>query len=126
MINFANFPSTAAPNLLLRLQLITAATAVQVLVGEHRSKKNSHRNQAVLPAKLANVRGRTSEAMTRSLGALGIDASKAVARARSQSRGRKRDRSVSKAQDGSSKGGDVDMVEGGDQAKKRVHSSKSR
>ncbi|GLC36542.1 hypothetical protein PLESTM_000458200 [Pleodorina starrii] len=95
----------------------------RVLVGEHRSKKNSHRNQAVLPAKLANARGRTSEAMKASLGALGIDASKAAERARSQSRGRKRERSVSKARAGSEGGGDVDMD--GD-AKKRVHSSKSR
>ncbi|EFJ51403.1 hypothetical protein VOLCADRAFT_57006 [Volvox carteri f. nagariensis] len=98
----------------------------KVLVGEHRSKKNSHRNQAVLPAKLANARGRTTEAMTRSLGALGIDASKAAERARSQSRGRKRERSASKARSEDGGGGDdVEMGEGKEE-KKRVHSSKSR
>lgn len=94
----------------------------RVLVSEHRSKKNSHRNQAVLPSKLANARGRTAEAMQQSLGALGIDTSKAIERARSQSRGRKRERSISKAR--SEDGGDVDMEDGA--AKKRVHSSKSR
>ncbi|GIL62619.1 hypothetical protein Vafri_16810 [Volvox africanus] len=96
----------------------------RVLVSEHRSKKNSHRNQAVLPAKLANARGRTAEAMTRSLGALGIDASKVVDRVRSQSRGRKRERSASKARGGED--GDVEMGEDGGKSKKRVHSSKSR
>ncbi|GLI62245.1 hypothetical protein VaNZ11_004840 [Volvox africanus] len=96
----------------------------RVLVGEHRSKKNSHRNQAVLPAKLANARGRTAEAMTRSLGALGIDASKVVDRVRSQSRGRKRERSASKAH--GDEDGDVEMGEEGGKSKKRVHSSKSR
>ncbi|PNW77981.1 hypothetical protein CHLRE_10g459500v5 [Chlamydomonas reinhardtii] len=94
----------------------------RVLVGEHRSKKNSHRNQAVLPAKLANARGRTAEAMKSSLGSLGIDASKAAERARSQSRGRKRERSASKARGGED--GDADMGDAGE--KKRVHSSKSR
>ncbi len=91
-------------------------------MSEHRSKKNSHRNQAGLPSKLANARGRTAEAMQQSLGALGIDTSKALERARSQSRGRKRERSASKAR--SEDGGDVDMEDGA--AKKRVHSSKSR
>ncbi|KAG2496998.1 hypothetical protein HYH03_005003 [Edaphochlamys debaryana] len=93
----------------------------RVLVAEHRSKKNSHRNHAVLPAKLANARGRTADAMKESLGALGIDASKAAERARSQSRGRKRERSASKARAGD---GDAEMGDAGE--KKRVHSSKSR
>ena len=78
--------------------------------------------QAVLPAKLANARGRTAEAMKSSLGSLGIDASKAAERARSQSRGRKRERSASKARGGED--GDADMGDAGE--KKRVHSSKSR
>lgn len=57
-----------------------------------------------------------------SLGAMGIDTSLAVERARSESRGRKRARSVSAAR--SDVSGDVDMEDA--QPKKRVHSSKSR
>eukprot|EP00955_Chlamydomonas_euryale_P035768 350230-Chlamydomonas_euryale.AAC.1 len=50
---------------------------------------------------------------------MGIDTSKAVERVRSQSRGRKRERSASRAAD------DAPAGEGGEE-KKRVHSSKSR
>lgn len=57
--------------------------------------------------------------MQKSLGAMGIDTSKAVQRARSESRGRKRDRSAGRAED------DTDMAEQVE-AVKRVHSSKSR
>lgn len=66
--------------------------------------------------------------LQKSLGAKGIDTSAAVARVRSESRGRKRTRSASadpSEANGAAEGGDVEMGEAGNQ-KKRVHSSKSR
>jgi hypothetical protein len=55
----------------------------------------------------------------KSLGAMGIDTSKAIERVRSESRGRKRERSASRAAEG-----DAEMEDG--EPKKRLHSSKSR
>lgn len=65
-------------------------------------------------------RGLSRVRVQASLGAMGIDTSKAVARVRSESRGRKRDRSASRAP------ADGDEAMGDAEETKRVHSSKAR
>ena len=57
--------------------------------------------------------------LQKSLGSMGMDTSKAVERARSASRGRKRERSTSQA-------GDEEMADAEGEDSKRVHSTKSR
>lgn len=90
------------------------------IVSDHRLKKGSANNQAILPKRAAAEGKLTTEGMKKSLGAMGIDTSKAEERVRSESRGRKRERSKSNA-----KAQDVEMEEG-EPEKKRIHSSKSR
>ena len=94
------------------------------LVAEHRRKKKEGTNQARLPRKVVagSERGR-AERMEKELGDMGMDATDAIARVRSQSRGR----TLQKRKRSKSMGRDVEM-EGGEeqQEKKRVHSSKSR
>lgn len=89
------------------------------IVINHRIKKGSANNQAVLPRRAQAERTLTTEGMKKSLGAMGIDTSKAIERVRSESRGRKRERSASRAAEG-----DAEMEDG--EPKKRLHSSKSR
>lgn len=88
-----------------------------------RMKKGSANNRSVLPAKHDAAMKKTTANMKKSLGAMGLDTTDAVhrARERSQSRGRKRERSVAAAEGGE----DVEMGEAG-APKKRLHSSKSR
>lgn len=101
-------------------------TKKKTLVTKHRERKARASNNPIVPrsapaiAVAAGGEGRTSGRMARELGALGMDTSKAVARVREQSRGRKRDRSESK-------GAAVfeDMEEPGEK-KKRLHSKPSR
>ena len=94
------------------------------LVAEHRRKKSVAGNSSKIPASKADPEGkRTTRNMKDSLESMGLDADKAVERARSQSRGRKRERSSSRFQEGGD--GDVDEdMEGVE--KKRTHSSRSR
>ena len=85
------------------------------LVAEHRRKKSVGSNSSKLPSKADPEGKRTAKNMKASLESMGLDADKAVERARSQSRGRKRERSISRA-DGADD----------DEAKPRTHSSRSR
>ena len=96
------------------------------LVDEHRRKKSAGNNTPNMP-RTANPEGKmTTKRMKDSLGAMGIDPSLAVARARDRSQvreGRKRARSLA--------GGDEDMddaEDGGDggEQQRKMHSSKSR
>ena len=85
-------------------------------------KKSTAGNKSVMPRTADRGRTSTTRNMAESLGELGMDASKAVERARSASRtGRKRTRTPSKAP----KGGDAAMGEDGE-PQKRLHSSKTR
>ncbi|CAM8972911.1 unnamed protein product [Rhodiola kirilowii] len=65
-----------------------------LLVKEHRIKKSTAESRPTVPRKFDKERKFTSERMGRQLSALGIDPSAAIDRARSKSRGRKRERSV--------------------------------
>lgn len=95
------------------------------LVSEHRRKKSAGNNAPTMPRTADPGRKATTKRMKESLGAMGIDPSLAIARARDRSQvreGRKRARSAA---------GDEDMgdaEEGGDAEgdKKKKHSSKSR
>ena len=94
------------------------------LVAEHRRKKSVAGNTSKIPASKADPEGiRTTKNMKESLENIGLDADKAVERARSQSRGRKRERSLSRFQEGGDNDMDEDME---DVEKKRTHSSRSR
>lgn len=92
----------------------------QELVREHRSKKTAGNNNPIMPHKVRAGRSNTTDKMQKTLGAMGMDPSKALERVRLQSRGRKRERSES----AKPAVGDAEMGEG--EGKKRLHSSKSR
>ncbi|KAK9828781.1 hypothetical protein WJX72_002049 [[Myrmecia] bisecta] len=88
------------------------------IIAQHRVKKSTANNQAVLPRRADRERKSTSTNMQASLERMGIDATAAMARARSRSQsraGRKRTRSEAP------EAMDVDAA-----PVKRIHSSKSR
>ena len=95
------------------------------IVTAHRIKKAAAGNRSVVPAKVDAGRTKTAARMRASLGALGIDTTAAEARLREEARGRKRARSASRARAGDEEMADADGG-GAPEAKKRVHSSKSR
>ncbi|KAJ9522851.1 hypothetical protein QJQ45_023631, partial [Haematococcus lacustris] len=95
----------------------------KALIKQHRMKKGTAGRQSVMPHKADTDRSLTTSNMKASLGAMGIDTSQAVARVRSESRGRKRARSAAGGGDAAG-GDDVEMSDA--TPKKRVHSSKSR
>eukprot|EP00201_Polytomella_parva_P017223 CAMPEP_0175061054 /NCGR_PEP_ID=MMETSP0052_2-20121109/13375_1 /TAXON_ID=51329 ORGANISM="Polytomella parva, Strain SAG 63-3" /NCGR_SAMPLE_ID=MMETSP0052_2 /ASSEMBLY_ACC=CAM_ASM_000194 /LENGTH=691 /DNA_ID=CAMNT_0016326873 /DNA_START=32 /DNA_END=2107 /DNA_ORIENTATION=- len=96
------------------------------IIAEHRAKKTAANNNPVLPNK-HNARGRlTADAMRESLGPMGINTENALKRMRSESRGRKRTREVSRGRGGERGGDDMDMEDTEAPPQKRVHSSKSR
>ncbi|GFH19387.1 nucleolar GTP-binding protein 1 [Haematococcus lacustris] len=95
----------------------------KAMIKQHRMKKGTAGRQSVMPHKADTARSLTTSNMKASLGAMGIDTSQAVARVRSESRGRKRARSAAGGGDAAG-GDDVEMSDA--TPKKRVHSSKSR
>ncbi|KAL9236378.1 hypothetical protein vseg_011057 [Gypsophila vaccaria] len=64
-----------------------------LLIQEHRIKKTNASSRPIVPRKFDKDRTFTTNRMGRQLSKLGIDPSAAIERARSKSRGRKRDRS---------------------------------
>ncbi|XP_068662794.1 nucleolar GTP-binding protein 1-like [Aristolochia californica] len=64
-----------------------------LLIQEHRIKKSTAESRPTIPRKFDKDRKYTSKRMGRQLSSLGLDPSAAVGRARSVSRGRKRERS---------------------------------
>ncbi|KAL3824218.1 hypothetical protein ACJIZ3_020247 [Penstemon smallii] len=83
-----------------------------LLIQQHRIKKSTAESRPTVPRKFDKDRRFTSERMGRQLSTLGLDPTKAINRARSKSRGRKRERSVD--------GGVVDSMEvDGDQSNKK-------
>ncbi|GAB4857161.1 hypothetical protein Ancab_015074 [Ancistrocladus abbreviatus] len=95
-----------------------------LLIQEHRLKKSTAESRPVVPRKFDKDRRFTTERMGRELSSLGLDPSAAINRARSRSRGCKRQRSPERGHDG---GDAMDMdVE---QSNKKLHlrsSSRSR
>ncbi|KAF5185198.1 Nucleolar gtp-binding protein [Thalictrum thalictroides] len=68
----------------------------KLLIQEHRIKKSTAESRPIVPRKFDKERTFTSHRMGRELSALGLDPSSAINRARSVSRGRKRERSVAR------------------------------
>ncbi|XP_022996741.1 nucleolar GTP-binding protein 1-like [Cucurbita maxima] len=64
-----------------------------MLIQQHRIKKSTAESRPIVPRKFDKDREYTTKRMGRQLSALGLDSSMAVNRARSMSRGRKRERS---------------------------------
>mmetsp|Transcript_45493 Transcript_45493/g.73002 ORF Transcript_45493/g.73002 Transcript_45493/m.73002 type:complete len:680 (+) Transcript_45493:81-2120(+) len=95
------------------------------LVNEHRRKKSAGNNTPTMPRTADAERRTTTARMKESLGAMGIDPSLAIARARDRSQvreGRKRARSLAGDADA-----EMDDGEGGEgDEEKKKHSSKSR
>ncbi|VFQ66792.1 unnamed protein product [Cuscuta campestris] len=92
-----------------------------VLIQQHRIKKSTAESRPIVPRKFDKDKKFTTERMGRQLSNLGLDPTLAVNRARSQSRGRKRERSVVGKDDSM----DVDGDEETPKKKLRV-SSRSR
>lgn len=65
-----------------------------LLIQQHRIKKSTAESRPTVPRKFDKDKKFTSERMGRQLSSLGIDPTSAINRARSESRGRKRDRSL--------------------------------
>ncbi|XP_013586018.1 PREDICTED: nucleolar GTP-binding protein 1 [Brassica oleracea var. oleracea] len=63
-----------------------------LLIQEHRLKKSNAQNRAAVPRKFNKDKKFTRERLVRDLSSLGLDPSSAMNRARSKSRGRKRER----------------------------------
>jgi len=108
-------------------QLLAIRKKKKKMVDVHRLKKTTAGNKSVLPRTVDRDRSSTTANMSASLGELGLDASRAVERARERSlsrTGRKRSRSLSAAA-AKKKGDAMDAGEGSEE-KKRVHSSKTR
>ena len=74
-------------------QLAKIRNKKAVLIREHRLKKTVAQNRSTVPRKFDKDKKYTTERMGREPSSLGLDPSAAVDRARSKSRGRKRDRS---------------------------------
>jgi nucleolar GTP-binding protein len=68
-----------------------------LLIQEHRMKKRAAESRPIVPRKFDKYRKFTTNRMGWQLSSMGVDPSAAMDRARSQSRGRKRERSVSRA-----------------------------
>ncbi|KAJ1695614.1 hypothetical protein LUZ63_012312 [Rhynchospora breviuscula] len=101
----------------------------KALIQEHRIKKSTAESRPIVPRKFDKDRQFTTKRMGRQLSGLGLDPSKAIERARSQSvsgRGRKRERSV--ASDGAGDDGmEIDNEGKGCNKKLRLRSvSRSR
>ncbi|XP_019195051.1 PREDICTED: nucleolar GTP-binding protein 1-like [Ipomoea nil] len=69
-----------------------------ILIQQHRIKKSTAESRPTVPRKFDKDKEFTSERMGRQLSALGLDPSLAINRARSKSRGRKRERSVDRTE----------------------------
>lgn len=67
-----------------------------LLIREHRIKKSTAESRPMVPRKFDKDKKFTSERMGRQLSDLGLDPTAAISRARSVSRGRKRERSVAR------------------------------
>lgn len=94
------------------------------MIADHRRRKNAADNAPTMPRTTIDVsRGRTTAKMMEDLGAMGMDASAAADRIHSQSRGRSL---VRKKRGRSATAGGAMDVDGEEQPKKRIHSSKSR
>jgi nucleolar GTP-binding protein len=94
------------------------------LVNEHRRKKSAGNNAPTMPRTADPERKATTTRMKESLGAMGIDPSRAIARARDASQvreGRKRARSLAADDEEMGEGEGMD-----DGEEKKKHSSKSR
>jgi len=104
--------------------LATIRSKKKKMIADHRRRKNAADNAPTMPRTTMDVsRGRTTAKMMEDLGAMGMDASAAADRIRSQSRGR----SLVRKKRGRSATADGAMdVDGEEQPKKRIHSSKSR
>ncbi|XWS65200.1 hypothetical protein CRYUN_Cryun05aG0072000 [Craigia yunnanensis] len=94
-----------------------------LLIQQHRMKKSTAESRPVVPRKFDTDRKFTTERMGRQLSALGLDPSLAINRARSKSRGRKRERSVDGREAG---GGDAMDIDGNQPSKKLRLRSTSR
>ncbi|KAG9459108.1 hypothetical protein H6P81_003616 [Aristolochia fimbriata] len=70
-----------------------------ILIQEHRIKKSTAESRPIIPRKFDKDRKFTSERMGRQLSSLGLDPTRAISRARSVSRGRKRERSLVRSDD---------------------------
>ncbi|CAM0913226.1 unnamed protein product [Alopecurus aequalis] len=71
-----------------------------MLIQEHRMKKSTAESRPMVPRKHDKDRKFTTKRLGRQLTSMGVDPTAAVNRLRSQSRGRKRERSLSKAAEG--------------------------
>ncbi|CAA0805713.1 Nucleolar GTP-binding protein 1 [Striga hermonthica] len=86
-----------------------------LLVRAHRLKKSTTESRPIVPRKFNKDNEFTTERMGRQLSSLGLDPTMAIERVRSKSRGRKRDRSGIRDDDG-----DLMDVEDGGQSNKRL------
>ncbi|KAG6682782.1 hypothetical protein I3842_13G160100 [Carya illinoinensis] len=96
-----------------------------LLIQQHRVKKSTAESRPIVPRKFDKDRQFTTRRMGRQLSALGLDPALAINRARSMSRGRKRERSPER---GANDGGDImDMDVDTPNKKQRLRSlSRSR
>lgn len=79
-----------------------------LLIQQHRIKKSTAESRPIVPRKFDKDKEFTSRRMGRQLGSLGLDPSLAIQRARSKSRGRKRERSPERGENNSGDAMDVD------------------
>lgn len=87
-----------------------------MLIQEHRLKKSNAQNRAVVPRKFDKDNKFTRKRMGRELSSLGLDPSSALNRARSKSRGSKRERYDDLGEDAM----DVDVNDDEQQKKKKM------
>lgn len=81
-----------------------------LLIQQHRIKKSTAESRPTVPRKFDKDKEFTSKRMGRQLSALGLDPTLAINRARSKSRGRKRERSVERGDDIGKDAMDVDEI----------------
>uniref|UniRef100_A0A3Q7HCH1 Nucleolar GTP-binding protein 1 n=1 Tax=Solanum lycopersicum TaxID=4081 RepID=A0A3Q7HCH1_SOLLC len=81
-----------------------------LLIQQHRMKKSTAESRPTVPRKFDKDKEFTSKRMGRQLSALGLDPTLAINRARSKSRGRKRERSVECGDDIGNDAMDVDEI----------------
>ncbi|ESQ35834.1 hypothetical protein EUTSA_v10009939mg [Eutrema salsugineum] len=103
-------------------QLAAIRKEKSLLIQKHRLKKRNAQNRATVPRKFDKDKKFTRERLGRELSSLGIDPSSAMNRARSKSRGRKRERFDDWGKDAM----DVDMNDEQQMKKKLCLRSKSR
>jgi nucleolar GTP-binding protein len=87
---------------------------------KHQRAKSAADNASVVPRKFDHEHRSTTKEMKKHMDSMGIDASKAIQRARSVSRGRKRTRDADPAE------GDREMAEGDDRGRSVQRASRSR